>query len=166
MTTPACVLVIAFAVAVAAGCETAGRAPAPDADADSSAPAPVALDSTGPGGAVDVIRRYYEAIDTGDYAAAYALWAQDGAASGQAYEAFAAGFAQTARSGVEITGPVVMEGAAGSSFAEVPVRVRATTRSGEDQQFEGTYVVRRVNDVPGATPAQLRWHIHEARLHQ
>lgn len=164
MTAPPCVLVIAFAVA--AGCGTGGRAPAPDAAADSSAPAPVALDSTGPAGAVDVIRRYHDAIDAGDHAAAYALWAQDGTASGQAYPAFAAGFAQTARSGVEITGPVVIEGAAGSSYAEVPVRVRATTRSGGQQRFEGSYVLRRVNDVPGATPAQLRWHIHAARLHE
>ena len=57
-----------------------------------------------------------------------------------------------------------LEGAAGSIYASVPVRVRATTTSGEDQRFAGTYELRRVNDVPGATPLQLRWHIHRARL--
>jgi hypothetical protein len=46
----------------------------------------------------------------------------------------------------------------------VKVRVDATTTDGATQRFGGAYVVRRVNDVPGATPAQLRWHFDAARL--
>lgn len=111
-----------------------------------------------------VLRRYYEAIEARDYRTAYRLWGQGGEASGHSYERFAAGFARTARTRVEFTGPVTFEGAAGSIFATVPVRVRARTTDGAGQEFVGAYELRRVNDVPGATPEQLRWHLHRARL--
>ncbi|MEP7027030.1 MAG: hypothetical protein ABI960_00405 [Candidatus Eisenbacteria bacterium] len=112
-----------------------------------------------------VLRRYYAAIGAGDYRKAYALWGQQGEASRQSFDGFAAGFHKTAHTEVEFTGPVTLEGAAGSIFATVPVRVRATTTAGADQEFVGTYDLRRVNDVPGATPEQLRWHLYGATLH-
>jgi len=143
-------------------CQPHERAPAPAGHPPGDTPA--TFDSTGPEGAIDAVRRYYGAIDGRDFRAAYALWARDGTASGKTFEEFAAGFARTAHASVEITGPVAQEGAAGSSYAEVPVRVQATLTSGEVQRFEGRYVLRRVNDVPGATPEQLRWHIDSARL--
>jgi hypothetical protein len=162
--------VVLAAALVLSGCQPRERAPAADSSpADSlrtppPSAGPAAIDSTGEAGAIDVLRRYYAAIDGRNYAAAYGLWTQDGAASGQSFHAFARGFAETGHSTVEITGPVTSEGAAGSIYATVPVRVHATTRDGADQHFAGTYVLRRVNDVPGAKPAQLRWHIHSARL--
>ncbi len=131
--------------------------------ADSSAPTPVS-DGRSPAAAADLVRRYYAAIDARDYHTAYTLWGPGGGASGKTYEQFAAGFAQTAHSGVEITGGVDTEGAAGSIYATVPVVVTATTTAGAAQRFTGTYTLRRVNDVPGATPEQLRWHIAEAHL--
>ena len=152
-----------------AGCQARERAASPGAATDSTAvgsvtPSPAPLDSTGGEGAIDVLRRYYLAIDGRDYRRAYALWAQDGAASGQAYNAFAAGFAQTAHTRVEFTGPVTLGGAAGTTYATVPVRVGATTTEGAAQHFAGTYTLRRVNDVPGATAEQLRWRIALAHL--
>jgi hypothetical protein len=161
---------LALAVAIAlSGCQARERASAPGSTADSAEAPPVtivpfAIDSTGVEGALDVLRRYYQAIDERDYRRAYALWARDGAASGQVYDAFAAGFAQTANTGVKFTGPAKLGAAAGTIYAEVPVRVDATTTAGELQHFEGTYVLRRANDVPGATPEQLRWHIDSAKL--
>jgi hypothetical protein len=137
--------------AVLFGCQAQETAPPPGPAADSSA-------------ARDVLRHYYSAIAARDFPSAYALWSRGGEASGQSYDQFASGFALTARTQVEFTGPVTFEGAAGSIFATVPVRVRATTTAGEDQEFTGVYELRRVNDVPGATPDQLRWHIHGARL--
>ena len=110
------------------------------------------------------MRAYYQALAARDYRAAWALWRGEGEASGQSYEQFARGFERTATTAVEITGPAPIEGAAGSSYAAVPVRVHATTTSGERQEYAGTYTLRRVNDVPGATAAQLRWHIESARL--
>jgi len=114
--------------------------------------------------AAAVVSRYYQAIDRGDFRTAYRSWGDNGAASGKTYAAFARGFAQTARTRVALGRPTLPEGAAGSTYVEVPVDVRATLKNGRRQHFRGTYVVRRVNGVDGATPAQLRWHIDSARL--
>jgi len=140
---------------VLAGC--AGRdMPAP---AQSAAP-----DTSAPKDPADAVRKYYAFLEAKDYPRAYAMWGQDGLASKQTYPEFAAGFARTAHTRVTVTGPVSIEGAAGSSYAEVRVRVDATTTDGREQAFGGAYVVRRANDVPGATDAQLRWHFDAARL--
>ena len=121
-------------------------------------------DTTAPSDPADAVHKYYAFLEARDYRHAYAMWGEDGLASKQTYEEFAGGFAQTAHTRVTVTSPVSIEGAAGSSFAEVRVHVDATTTAGELQRFRGAYVVRRVNDVPGATPAQLRWHLDAARL--
>ena len=48
-----------------------------------------------------------------------------------------------------------MEGAAGTSYYEVPVTIRGTT----GQTLTGEIVLSRVNDVPGATEEQLQWRV-------
>ena len=109
----------------------------------SETPAPVAApDTSAPQDPADAVRKYYAFLEAKDYPRAYAMWGEGGLASKQTYEQFAAG----------------------SSFAEVRVRVDATTTGGQEQKFGGAYVVRRTNDVPGATDAQLRWHFDAARL--
>ena len=50
-----------------------------------------------------------------------------------------------------------MEGTAGSLYYEVPIAIGGTG----GQRLEGTTVLRRANDVPGATAEQLRWHIRK-----
>jgi len=117
-----------------------------------------------PAAARDVVRRYYAAIDRRDYGTAYALWSGGGRASGQSAAAFANGFAKTARTRVSAGAPVNGEGAAGSLFIEVPVEVDATLDDGTRQRFAGRYVLKRINDVPGASADQLRWRIAGARL--
>ena len=139
---------------VLAGCASPKGAPAPVAAPDTSAPKDPA----------DAVRKYYAFLEAKDYPRAYAMWGEGGLASKQTYPEFAAGFARTAHTRVTVTGPVSIEGAAGSSFAEVRVRVDAITADGQEQKFGGAYVVRRTNDVPGATDAQLRWHFDAARL--
>ena len=117
--------------------------------------------------AADVLRRYYAAIAARDFRRAYALWDDAGAASGQTFEAFAAGFAETARVEAEVGEPGRVEGAAGSRYVEVPVTIRAATDAGEEQRFEGTYTLRR-SVVDGATAEQRRWHLYAAdveRIH-
>lgn len=111
----------------------------------------------------DVIRRYYAAIDERDYPTAYALWGDEGARSGQSYDEFAAGFAQTARVTVELGEPGRIEGAAGSQYVTVPVEIRAMTSEGAEQRFRGSYTLRR-SVVDGATAAQRRWHIEAADI--
>jgi hypothetical protein len=109
--------------------------------------------------AVQVVRDYYAAVSRRDYRAAYALWH-----GGRSYAHFRKGYAQTRDVRVTFLRPGSPEGAAGSVFVELPVRVDATLRSGRQQHFVGSYTLRRVNDVPGSTAAQRRWHIQSAHL--
>jgi len=121
-------------------------------------------DTSAPADPADAVRKYYAFLEARDYRHAYAMWGDNGLASKQTYDEFAEGFEHTAHTRVGVTGPVSIEGAAGSSYAEVRVRVDATTDAGAGQHYQGAYVVRRANDVPGATAAQLRWHFDAARL--
>lgn len=57
-----------------------------------------------------------------------------------------------------------MEGAAGSSYYTVPATVTGTRADGSKAVLKGEIVLRRVNDVDGATPEQLRWHISQVSL--
>lgn len=50
------------------------------------------------------------------------------------------------------------DGAAGSIYYNAPVTITSTDEDGRPVRIEGEAVLRRVNDVSGATPAQLRWH--------
>jgi hypothetical protein len=66
---------------------------------------------------------------------------------------------------VEVGAPGRVEGAAGSRYVEIPVVVRARTRAGKAQRFEGTYTLKRTV-VDGATPAQRSWRIASASLRE
>lgn len=121
------------------------------------------LDNPGPEGAVAVVRAYYGAIDRGDYAGAYRLWGDDGAASRQTFEEFRGGFAETASVEVETGRPGRIEGAAGSRYIEIPVSIAAVQRDGTKHRFQGTYVLRR-SAVDGATPEQRTWRLDSARI--
>lgn len=131
-------------------------------EADAAVPAASPIRAATPD---DAIRAYYAAIDAGEFARAYRLWNHDGEASGQSFAQFRQGFAATRSTRVTISGPVESEGAAGSIYATVPVEVEAVLKDGRRQRFAGEYVLRRVNDVPGATEEQLNWHIESASLH-
>lgn len=113
--------------------------------------------------AVEVVRRYHDAIAAGDYRAAYLLWSDGGARSGKSLEEFAAGFAGTARIVAEIGQPGPVEGAAGSRYITIPVEIRATTTSGAEQRFSGTYTLRR-SVIDGATAEQRQWRITGAEI--
>ena len=134
--------------------------PIEDAQTDSGVPGSPQGDAAA---AADVIRGYYDAIDARDYARAYGLWSDSGRASGQTLESFAAGFEGTASTGVEIGAPGRIEGAAGSRYVEIPVVIRATTTSGVQQRFAGSYTLRR-SVVDGATAEQRAWRIHSASV--
>lgn len=106
-----------------------------------------------------VVRDYYAAVSRHDYRSAYALWH-----GRQSYRQFRRGYAQTLRATVTPIPPFESEGAAGSVYAEIKVRVDAVLRSGRRQHFVGSYTPRRVNDIPGSTAEQRRWHIESAHL--
>ncbi len=114
--------------------------------------------------AIQVIRDYYSAIARRDYEQAYLVWEGEGAASQQSFEQFRQGFVNTESTAVEVGEPGRVDGAAGSSYIEIPVSITATTTSGTQQQFRGSYALRRVNDVTGSTLEQRRWHFYSAKI--
>jgi hypothetical protein len=112
--------------------------------------------------ATDLIRAYYEAIDAKHYRDAYACWARQGEASGQTFQRFEAGFAQTDSVRVEVGNPSDIGAAAGSRYITIPVRVVAHSR-GTIETFVGTYTLRR-SVVDGATREQRLWRIEGADI--
>ena len=116
--------------------------------------------------AVQAIRDYYSAISSQDYRRAYLAWDGEGASSQQSVEQFTQGFAHTASTAVEVGTPGRLDGAAGSSYIEIPVAISATTTTGTLQQFRGSYVLRRVNGISGSAPDQRGWHLYSANLTQ
>ncbi len=117
-----------------------------------------------PADAVAVVRDYYRAIDTLDFAHAWSLWSDGGRSSGQTLQQFADGFANTAHVTIDTGAPGNMDAAAGSRYIQVPVTIQATTRDGDTQRYSGTYTLRRAV-VDGATAEQRAWRIASAALH-
>lgn len=111
-----------------------------------------------------VIRDYYSAIASHDYARAYGLWRNGGRASGKSLAAFERGFVDTVDTKVDVGEPSRPEGAAGSIYVTVPVIVQATTGDGTEQRFKGRYVLRRANAATGASKADQAWRIDSASL--
>lgn len=127
------------------------------ASADPVPPTPKG--ETSAGAAMQVVRNYYAAVSRRDYRAAYRLWH-----GSQSYARFRRGYAATRRATVTFLRHDPPEGAAGSVYLKLPVRIDAMLRSGARQRFTGSYTLRRVNDVDGSTAAQRRWHIEAAHL--
>ncbi|MBN3883898.1 MAG: hypothetical protein HWQ44_13215 [Nostoc sp. JL34] len=114
--------------------------------------------------AVQLIHDYYDAIARRDYKQAYLAWDGDGTASKQSFEEFQQSFANIVSIVEEVGKPGSLEGAAGSLYIEIPVTVTSVTSNGTPQRFRGSYKLRRVNNVPGSTPNQRRWHIYSDNI--
>jgi hypothetical protein len=144
--------------AAAALPQPAAPAPAsPPAVSPREAEAETPPSATGARAAADVLKAYYRLIEAGRYEQAWRLrWDSD---AGDASD-FAAHFADYAEYHATIGNPGEIGGAAGSSYVEVPVQLYGRMKSGESFGSAGTVTLRRVNDVPGATAAQLRWRIY------
>ncbi len=110
-----------------------------------------------------VLHEYYRAIHERRYDDAYLFWADSGAASGKSLAEFRDGFANTKTVDVVLSPPGRTEGAAGSHYVEIPVKIRAVTTSDARQAFKGTYTLRR-SMVDGATPEQRSWRIFSAEI--
>lgn len=110
-------------------------------------------------GAVSVLARYFALIGARNYGEAWRLWSGEGRASGMAEPAFAASFAGYREYRANIGPPGDTEGAAGSLYVEVPVQIYGRSADGAAFTMSGRATLRRVNDVPGSTDAQRRWHI-------
>lgn len=123
-----------------------------------------APDPKGAQGAAQVVENYAALLEQGKYDLAYDLWSDAGKASGMTKQAFTASFAQYAEVHGLIGAPTDTEGAAGSIYTTVPLQLYGRLKSGGTFNMIGPVTLRRINDVPGATPAQLRWHISQSAL--
>lgn len=115
---------------------------------------------TSPQGAASVLERYFALIEQRRYADAWRLWSDQGRASGRSEAEFAADFGRYREYHANIGAPGDAEGAAGSVYVEVPVQIYGRLADGAAFNAAGTATLRRVNDVPGSTAGQRRWHIH------
>ncbi len=144
--------------------ETAAVAP-PSSTTSAGAPPPTteASDQATPAAARQAVVDYYAAIDAGDYAKAYALWSDNGAASGQTFEHFSGGYANTRSVRAVVGDPTNEEGAAGSRYIQVPVQLSALQRDGSERRYDGRFTLRAVV-ADGATQEQRRWHLASAEM--
>ena len=105
---------------------------------------------------VEVVQFYLEAIGGGEWDKAALVW-DDPVVDGARLEAVFAGYEVPQ---VEWTEPFV-EGAAGSLFCTVGGKLTDAADPAKPL-LEGTLLLRRVNDVPGATADQLRWTLQSS----
>ena len=114
---------------------------------------------TGAQGGANVVQSYFALLESGRYGEARRL-RSDGEGTNDA--GFAARFRVYREIHAQIGAPGRIEGAAGSLFVDVPVQVYGRLADGEPFSRRGTITLRRVNDVPGSTPEQRRWHIYRS----
>jgi membrane-bound inhibitor of C-type lysozyme len=105
-------------------------------------------------GAANVVQTYYALLGEGDTAEAGKLRSDGLPPDLGPYAEYHA----------QVGGPGHIEGAAGSLYVEVPVVIYGRLKTGAEVHQSGKAVLRRVNDVPGSTPAQRRWHIERIEL--
>jgi len=154
---------------LAAGCGGAGK-PAADRTQAASAAATAAPALPGPGHApqvadfpqlaskdcATVVEFYLEALGGREWDKAALVW-NDPVIDGVRLEAVFGGYKEFQ---LEWPEPFT-EGAAGSSFCTVSGTL-TDTKDPAKAMVEGTLMLRRVNDVPGATPDQLRWTLQSS----
>jgi hypothetical protein len=113
-------------------------------------------------GARNLLLAFARDIEQAKYDAAWALLSPTDQRKWSLAE-FAALFADLGKVTVAVpTGTI--EGAAGSSYYGAPVTITGSDPQGRPVRIEGKAVLRRVNEVEGATPAQLRWHFDSLAL--
>ncbi len=109
--------------------------------------------------AEQVVRSLYNAINHHEYARAWSYFADPPT---KTFTDYAKGFDQTEHVDV-LTGDISGDGAAGSTFFNLPVAIRAKDAKGLFNYFAGCYVIRQVNGAiqePPYTPL----HIQSAKL--
>lgn len=99
-----------------------------------------------------VLRGWALAIAQRDWPRVRALWGNHGADSGLSPQDFALRWRRLRHPRVTVE-PGQEEGAAGSLYYTTTV-----TLTNGQRRWSAPVTLRRVNDVDGATPEQLRWH--------
>jgi hypothetical protein len=102
-----------------------------------------------------VVQSYGALIEQGRWVEAAKLWGDPGTAV-KATSRLKRDYSEVH---LEIGKPGDSEGAAGSIYVTVPVLFYGKLKNGDDFRRSAGVNLRRVNDVPGSTDAQRRWHI-------
>ena len=110
------------------------------------------IDPKSPQGAGQVLQTYFALVEQGKTTEANKLWS-DGAEK--------LDLSKYKEVHANIGGPGDMEGAAGSSYVDYPVQLYGRLKDGKEFNLRGTMTLRRVNDVPGSTEEQRKWHIYK-----
>lgn len=106
-----------------------------------------------------VVQSYGALIEQGRWNEANALWSNAPLAA-----ALQKQLSQYREVHLEIGNPGDPEGAAGSIYVTMPVFFYGDTKDGQPFRRAADVILRRVNDVPGSTEAQQRWHIERIDL--
>ncbi|KKW93819.1 hypothetical protein [Sphingobium chungbukense] len=118
------------------------------------------VDPKGPQGAAQVVQGYYGLLEEKRYDDAQDLWNANSAIGAEDDARFAARFRNFSEVHANVGAPGDVEGAAGSLFVTVPVQVYGRLAANGKPWYRLRQVtLRRVNDVPGASEADRRWHI-------
>lgn len=111
-------------------------------------------------GAAQVAQGYFGLLEARKFEDAQDLWDQQGAIGSQDDAHFAARFRGFSEIHANIGAPTEPEGAAGSLYVTVPVQVYGRlAANGKPWYMLRQVTLRRVNDVPGSSAAERRWHI-------
>ena len=101
-----------------------------------------------------VVQHYGALIEQGRWTESWKLWS-----SADTAKEFDRNWRNDSEVHMEIGKPGDSEGAAGSIYITVPTIFYGKTKAGGTFRRAANVVLRRVNDVPGSTEAQRRWHI-------
>lgn len=118
------------------------------------------IDSKSGQGAGQVLQSFAALLEQRRFAEARQLWTEGGDGSGLSQNEFEEVYSKYLEIHAEIGAPGSVEGAAGSLYVEIPVRFYGGLKGGRSFSSSGTVTLRRVNDVPGSTDEQRRWHIY------
>ena len=127
-------------------------------------PGPTPASEQSSAAATKVASAYFAALSARRYHDAYRLWGGRGAASGMSEAQFRAHYARYRTFHAVLQRPGGTEGAAGSSFIEIPVTAIGRLVRGGAFRLAGSLTLRRVNDVDGSSAEQRRWHIAASDL--
>jgi len=106
-----------------------------------------------------VVQHYGALIEQGRWTESWKLWSNPDSA-----KQFDRNWRDDSEVHMEIGKPGDMEGAAGSSYVTVPAVFYGKTKAGGAFRRGADVILRRVNEVPGSTEAQRRWHIERIEL--
>jgi hypothetical protein len=101
-----------------------------------------------------VVQHYGALIEQGRWTESWKLWS-----NAESAKQFDRNWRNDSEVHMEIGKPGETEGAAGSIYTTMPVVFYGKTKAGGSFRRSADVILRRVNDVPGSTEAQRRWHI-------